>query len=227
MNRLTLVALASASVVVISGCDTLNSALNPRTETVEYYRIYNIETTAKIKPVIDAAFKGLSYTTTPQVQRNIPTWSELPDEPGRFQLKEIFNENSNIGRLMMASGSGAPKVASCKGAIWTAVANRDAGDNGATLYACLWPYKKGYHLDMYATFSKRSGGLKEFSRQLAYAMTGTPEQWVEKMLLDAPREIRKATGATVTIIEAYPEVSDTTWLDTGSAIEDKSEGEKF
>lgn len=225
MIRLSLVALAS--VAVLSGCNSLNSALNPRTETVEYYRIYDIETTAKIKPVIDAALKGLSYTTTPKVQRNIPNWSELPDKPGRFQTQEIFNENSNLARLMMASGSGAPKVATCKGAIWTAVADRDGKESNAKLYACLWPYKKGYHLDMYATFSKQSGGLKEISRQLAYAMTGTPEEWVEKMLLDAPREIRKATGAKVTIIEAYPEVGETTWLDTGDAIENKSEGEKF
>lgn len=184
-------------------------------ETVEYYRIYDIQTTAKIKPVIDAALKGLTYMNTPRVQRHIPKWKELPAEPGRFTTQDVFGGNSTFARMIAASGGSMRKMAVCDGAVWTAVADRDGTDSGAKLYACLWPYKGGYHL------------LKELSRQAAYAMVGTPEQWIEKMLLDAPREIRTQTGAKVTIIEADPEVGTTTWLDEGTAIEDKSEYNKF
>ena len=226
-KTLLVAATAAAAVTALTGCNTVNNLLTERTETVEYYRIYDIKTDAKIKPVVDAALTGLTYTTTPRVQRHIPTWKELPDEPGRFSTADVFSSNSNFARLMASAGSGIPKVATCDGAVWTAVANRDTTTHGAKLYACLWPYKGGYHLDMFATFTKVSGGLSELSRQASYAMVGTPEQWVEKMLLDAPREIRKATGAKVTIVEAYPEVGETTWLDEGDAIEDKSTNGKF
>ena len=56
---------AAAAVVSLSGCDSVNNFMNERSETVEYYRIYDIKTDAKIKPVADAALKGLTYTTTP------------------------------------------------------------------------------------------------------------------------------------------------------------------
>ena len=228
MMHKTLLALATTvALASLTGCDTVNNFMNERLETVEYYRIYDIKTDAKIKPVADAALKGLTFTSTPKVTRHIPTWKTLPEEPGRFTTTDMFSSNSNLARLMASSGTQA-KVAVCNGAVWTAVADRGSSSDGAKLFACLWPYKGGYHLDMFATFTKRSGGgLAEISRQAAYAMVGTPEQWVEKMLLDAPREIRNQTGAKVTIVEAYPEVGETTWLDAGTAIEDKSQNEKF
>lgn len=226
-HKTLLVVAAAAAVVPLSGCDSVNNFMNERSETVEYYRIYDIKTDAKIKPVADAALKGLTYTTTPKVTRHIPKWKTLPDEPGRFETADMFNSNSNLARLMASSGAQS-KIATCDGAVWTAVADRGSSSDGAKLFACLWPYKGGYHLDMFATFTKLSGGgLAEISRQAAYAMVGTPEQWVEKMLLDAPREIRNQTGAEITIVEAYPEVGETTWLDQGTAIEDKSQNSKF
>lgn len=224
----TLGAVATAAALLtLTGCNAVNSLVNERVETVEYYRIYDIHTDAKITPVVNAAIEGLSYTTQPRSQRHIPAWSELPEKPGRFKLKNMLNPDSGLARMMAASGQTMGKIADCEGAIWTAVADRDSKESGAHLYACLWPYKGGYHLDMYATFMKRSGSLTEVSRQLAYAMVGTPEQWVEKMFMDAPREIRKKTGAEVTLIEAYPEVGSTTWLDEGDAIKDESKNNKF
>jgi hypothetical protein len=49
---------------------------------------------------------------------------------------------------------------------------------------------------------------------MASAMVGTPEEWTEKTFLDIVRSIRDATGAEVNLVEGYPELSGTPWLDS-------------
>lgn len=115
----------------------VNHILTERVETVEYYRIYDIKTNTKIKPVIDAALKGLTYTTTPRVQRHIPKCRQLPAKPVRFTTQDVFSGNSTFARMVAASGGSMPKMVICDGAVWTAVADRDGTDSGAKLYACL------------------------------------------------------------------------------------------
>ena len=81
------------------------------------------------------------------------------------------------------------------------------------LTACIFQYKDGYHLDLYAVFTKQEGGLFQVSRDMANAMVGTPEEWTEKTFLDTVRSIRAATGADIALLEAQPELSGTPWLD--------------
>ncbi len=163
-HKTLLVVAAAAAVVSLSGCDSVNNFMNERSETVEYYRIYDIKTDAKIKPVADAALKGLTYTTTPKVTRHIPKWKTLPDEPGRFETADMFNSNSNLARLMASSGAQS-KIATCDGAVWTAVADRGSSSDGAKLFALLVAVQRRlsprYVCNFHQAFGRRSG--RDFS----------------------------------------------------------------
>ena len=117
----------------------------------------------------------------------------------------------------LAAGGGGLgfRMATCEGAVWTAKAQRTvSGSNNLNLTACLFQYKGGYHLDMYAVFTKAEGGLMQISRDMANAMVGAPEEWTEKTFLDVVRNINKAIAADVTLLEAQPEISGTPWLDS-------------
>ena len=143
----------------------------------------------------------------------IPKSATLPDTPGRFAVVNPF-EGSKFAMLAGGAGSLGFQMATCDGAAWSAKAVRDvAGSNKLNLTACLFQYKDGYHVDMYAVFVKNEGGLYQISRDLAHAMVGTPEEWTEKTFLDVVRSVHAKVDAKVTLLEAQPEVSGTPWLD--------------
>ncbi len=129
-------------------------------------------------------------------------------------------EGTRLGALAGAGGTVGFRIATCDGAIWTARAQRTTGD-AANLHltACLFPYRDGYHLDLYAIFSKKEGGLMEISRQAAWAVVGTPDQWTEKTFLDTVRTIRAKTGADISYLEGQPDVVGTPWLDDGAKVQ--------
>lgn len=207
--------LIIVACLILSGCGTINNSLVEKSKSVEYYRIFDIKTEASRYIVADAASNGLGKNVNDaQEARPIPTESEPPTKPGRFKLEDPF-KGSRLGVLASGAGNIGFKVATCDGAVWSAKAIRDIdGDSNLTLTACLFEYKGGYHLDLYAVFGKTEGGIMEISRKMAHAMVGTPEQWVEKTFLDIVREIKKQTGAEITFVEGYPAPSGTPWLDT-------------
>ena len=205
MKRLSLLTLGVASVMVLTGCNAVNSALSTKVDTIEYYRIYDIKTKADVETVSEAIKEGLSNNANPTTKRNIPT-GEIPNKPGRFKIESAFKD-SNMGALMnMYGGQRGMRMAVCDGAIWTATADRNVTDAPVKVYACLWQYKGGYHIDMYAQLQKTSGGLYEISRQAAYAVVGDPEHWTEKTLLDPIREVSNIPGTKVKLLEAYPKI---------------------
>jgi len=53
---------------------------------------------------------------------------------------------------------------------------------------------------------------------MASAMVGTPEEWTEKTFLDIVRQIKKDTDADIKLLEGYPVLQGTPWLDNGEAI---------
>jgi hypothetical protein len=81
------------------------------------------------------------------------------------------------------------------------------------IVACLYPYKTGYHLDMYAAFSKQEGGWLAWPRRATGLVLGTPEKYAEKTMLDLVRTIRETTKAQVALVEARPDVTGTPWLE--------------
>lgn len=217
MKKSGLIVIAVAAAT-LSGCGSVNNALVEKTQTVEYYRIFDIATKAQRADVITAASNGLGQNTnSAQETTPIPNFAEAPEKPGRFQLVNPF-AGSKLAAFAAANGASL-KMASCDGAVWTAQALREVeGSNSLKLTACLWEYQGGYHLDTYATFKKETGGLMQLSRSMADAMVGTPEEWTEKTFLDIVRQIRSETGAEISYLEGYPKMQGTPWLDTNEAI---------
>lgn len=123
-------------------------------------------------------------------------------------------EGTRIAALAGGAGSLGVRVTTCDGVSWTAKAERRIqGSNALNLTACLFQYKDGYHLDLYAVFTKQEGGLMQISRDMATAMVGSPEEWTEKTFLDIVRSIKAQTGANIALLEGQPELTGTPWLD--------------
>lgn len=109
-------------------------------------------------------------------------------------------------QLAAAQNGGAElKVAKCDGAAWTSKAVRNiSGSSNLTLYSCLYRYRAGYNLDLYAVFSKSSGGLNGVLQSGADAIVGTPEAWVNKTIVDTVRAIEQAAGTRGVHLEGQP-----------------------
>ena len=201
-------------VAILAGCGTANSYLADRTSTVEMYHIFDIKTTASTAVMAKAAVDGLSRNTN-SVDSKTPLQigATVPAEPGRFALVDMGAKLAGTGlgdMLQMASlqgGSISMKSAVCESAVWTAKAVRHVtNSNNLTLYACLYKYTQGYHLDTYAVFRKTEGGIVQVSRDIAFKLVGTPEEWVNKTIWDMVRAMEAAGNAKMTRLEGQPEL---------------------
>lgn len=203
----------------LAGCGTTNNYLAAKTKTVEYYRIFDIKTSASRQAIAKAASDGIGRNVNnAQEATPIPSTTEVPARSGRFKLVNPY-EGTQLAALASAAGGLGFRIATCEEAVWTAKAHREvAGSDNLNITACLFQYKGGYHLDLYGVFTKREGGLMQLSRDMASAVIGTPEAWTEKTFLDIVRTIRVKTGAEIALLEAQPEVSGTPWLDSGEDV---------
>ncbi|HEX9174054.1 MAG TPA: hypothetical protein VF861_15500, partial [Telluria sp.] len=205
MMKSSMMALAVAAAV--AGCSTTGGSnmLASTTKTVEYYRVFDIKTEAAAQAVAQAAATGISRNVPDAtVATPVPSSAEVQDQPGRFKM---------VDPASAAPGAPLARSPSCEGATWTArAAPRVRGGQDMNMVACLFPYKKGYHLDMYAVFTKQEGGWLKWPRTLTGAIIGTPEKWTEKAMLDVVQSIRDTTGAEVALVEAKPQVAGTPWV---------------
>jgi hypothetical protein len=215
MKKLALVVPAFA---VLAGCATGNSYLANRSTTVEMYHIFDIKTKASTGIVVKAAADGLAQNTSDIHQVTpLQMGKTVPVEPGRFVIEDIgaklAGSNTGMSAMMqmaaMQNGGVSIKAAKCDDAVWTSRAQRTiAGSSNLTLYSCLYKYQAGYRLNTYAVFNKTEGGLYQVSRTIANSLVGTPEQWVNKTILDTVAAIEKASGAKAVHLEGQPELTD-------------------
>ncbi len=216
MNKIALVLVPV--IAALTGCGTGNSYLANRHTTVEMYHIFDIKTTAATSVVTKAAADGLTRNTNDLNQVTpLQMGKTVPVEPGRFVIDDIgarlAGSNSGMGAMMqmaaMQNGGVSIKAARCDDAVWTSRAQRSiAGSSNLTLYSCLYKYQAGYRLNTYAVFKKTEGGVYQVSRNIASTLVGTPEQWVNKTILDTVRAIENATGAKAVRLEGQPELND-------------------
>jgi hypothetical protein len=213
MNNFKL-AIAVVFAVALTGCAAANSYLADRNSTVEMYHIFDIKTAANTATVAKAASDGLSQNTN-QIDENTPLQigKSIPNEAGRFSITDLSTKlgGTGMGALMqmasMQGGGISLKAANCDGAVWTSRAQRTiSGSSNLNLYGCLYKYKSGYHLDTYAVFQKKEGGLYQVSRNIANSIVGTPEEWVNKTIMDMVRSIETRAHAKVTHLEGQPEL---------------------
>jgi hypothetical protein len=195
-------ALAAIAAVGLCGC----AGLTPTVEVSSGYAIFDIQAGPDAGPRITEAVKVALQKNTSQVQitHGIPP-SPLPEKAPRFQLVSPF-KGSQLGALAAASGS--LQLPACEGAILTANA-RDTSmsrhGEGTTFFACVMPYQGGYALNVYTTFTKASGAFN--AATLAATMTrtvaGDSSQFIPRTIAQMVDGV-KATGASVTLVEAYP-----------------------
>ena len=203
---LTLTVIAAASV--LTGCNALNTQLANRTESVEMYHIYDIRTAADTSTIAKAASNGIAQNTN-SVRTALPLQlgKTIPVEPARFKLEDPYS-------AMKVPGLLPTKVAVCNDAVWTAIAKRSTpGSSELTLYYCLYRYRAGYNLDLYATFQK-SSGVNQLPNALAEQLVGTAESWVNKTIVDTVREIERVPGTRVVHLEGQPEIAELPAVDS-------------
>jgi hypothetical protein len=195
------VMIAAVVGTALAGCSTgAGEMFASRDRTVEYVRVFDIKTEAPRPAVLHAASEGISRNIlNATLATPLPETADVLDQPGRFKLAET---------------PGAARGPNCEGASWTAQARPDVrGTPDMHIVACLYPYKTGYHLDMYAAFSKQEGGWLAWPRRATGLVLGTPEKYAEKTMLDLVRTIRETTKAQVALVEARPDVTGTPWLE--------------
>jgi hypothetical protein len=188
-----------AVLAALAGCKTADgqSRLASHDTTVEYYRVFDIRTEAAVPVVAQAASAGVGRNLKDAVV-NTPEGVQVAKQPGRFKMAD----------------KGSAAGASCEGAAWTAkAAPKVRGGDNMNVVACLFPYKGGYHLDMYTVFTKPEGGWLYWPRRIGGTLLGTPERFTDDTMLEVVRTIRESTGAAVTLVEARPGLSGTPWLE--------------
>jgi len=195
-------AALAAALALLGGCKTdSGDRMAAHDTTVEYYRVFDLRTEAAPAAVAKAASAGINRNVKDAVIA-MPDNVQVTEEPGHVR---------------MVDASTAPAAGpTCDGAAWTAKATpRVRGGDNMNVIACLFPYKSGYHLDLYAVFTKPEGGWLYWPRRLGGAILGTPERYTENTMLDVVRAIRESTGAQVTLVEARPALQGTPWLEPG------------
>jgi hypothetical protein len=203
----------AAAAALVAGCSSTNggsggggaNTLASREATIEYYRVFDIKTEAPPETVAKAASNGINRNVK-DAQVSTPAGVQVTDLPGHFKIADP---------TAAPPGTAVEKGPSCDGASWTAkAAPQVRGSNNMNLVACLFPYKSGYHLDMYAVFTKQEGGWLAWPRRVTGMVLGTPEKFTEATMMDLVRAIRE--GANVSLVEAKPNLAGTPWLEPGA-----------
>ena len=188
----------------IAGC----AGTTPTRELSAGYAVFDVKAGPDIAPsrIAEAIKVALQKNmSSVQITNGIPP-SPLPEKAPRFQLVSPF-KGSNLASLAAASGQNL-QVPTCEGAILTANA-RDTSmsryGEGTTFFACVMPYQGGYGLNVYTTFTKASGAFSAatLGATLARTVVGDSSQFIPRTIA-AIVDSLKATGATVTMLEAYP-----------------------
>jgi hypothetical protein len=204
-----------SALSTLAGCTTADgqSRLASHDTTVEYYRVFDLRTDAPVPTVAQAASTGISRNLKDAVVTT-PEGVQVAEQPGRFKMADPGSKPAEPAAPGAGAVSSAVASPNCEGAAWTAkAAPRVRGGDNMNVVACLFPYKGGYHLDMYAVFTKPEGGWLYWPRRLSGTILGTPERFTDDTMLDVVRAIRASTNAEVTLVEARPVLSGTPWLE--------------
>jgi len=194
---------AVAAALVLAGC----GSTTPTREISSGYAIFDVKAGPGVghAQLAEAVKVGLQKSTSRvQIVNGIPP-SPLPETAPRFKLVSPYS--GNMAALAAASGQSV-QVPTCDGAIVTARAAdtsmREYGE-GTTFFVCLMPYQGGHALNVYTTFTKASGAFSAatLGATLARTVVGDTSQFIPRTIGTIVDSV-KATGSTVTLVEAYP-----------------------
>jgi len=194
---------AVAATLALAGC----ASTTPTREISSGYAIFDVKAGPGVghAQLAEAVKVGLQKSTSRvQIVNGIPP-SPLPEKAPRFKLVSPYS--ANLAAMAAASGQSV-QVPTCDGAIVTANAAdtsmRQYGE-GTTFFVCLMPYQGGHALNVYTTFTKASGAFsaETLGATLARTVVGDTSQFIPRTINNIVESV-KATGATVTLVEAYP-----------------------
>ena len=195
--------LCAALVAALFGC----ASTTPTREVSSAYAIFDIKAgpevpASRIAEAVKVALQ--QYASEVRIVNGIPPYP-LPEKAPRFQLVSPFK--GELAALAAASGQQV-QVPSCEGAILTANASDTSHakyGEGTRFFACLMPYQGGYALNIHATYSKASGAFSAatLGATLAREFVGDTSQFIPRTINGIVTGV-KATGASVTLVEAYP-----------------------
>ena len=187
---------------ILAGCGGMGTRT---TETISSYAIYDIspssgttagQITKSIKTTLTQSMSSVNISS------GIPS-APLPDKPGRFQLSNPF-KGSALGALAGQAGL----IPTCDGALMTATSRDSAmssyGEN-TMFFLCLLPYTSGYHLDIYVSFTRKSGGFSTstMAATLMRPLTGDSSKFIPRTIQKIVTGIEE-TGARSKLVEQYP-----------------------
>jgi len=189
------------AVLSVSAC----ASLTPTRETTEGYRIYDLKNVSSLSSLAVSLKSVMQENSDKSVFANGIPASPAPETAARFQLKNPFANATGMGALLAAQNGGF-KVPSCEGSPFTASTrdNFDGAEN-TTFFICLQPYKAGYHLDIYYSFTKTSGGFspEALGKALAQSVAGDSSQFIPRVISQL-EEAAKKSSTKVSLVESYP-----------------------
>lgn len=205
--------LILAVSAVLAGCGSISNSLADKTTQIEYFRVYDIKTSASATTLGRAASDGIGKDINDmQSVYPIDTSGEIPIKPKHMELKNPFS-NSSFAALVSNAGNIGFKIATCEGAAWTSTSQRDFnGSFGHSLTLCLFPYQGGYQLDMYGVLTEKSGIFNP-DRYVSDALLGSPRKFMEKAFYDTLASIHHTEpNADITFVRGEPQPGPLPWV---------------
>lgn len=197
MYRIITAAAVFASLV---GC----SSLTPTQQKESSFVIYDVQPSSLNRSQFLDALTGAvkKHQSQVRVTRDIQT-GELSDNPGRFTLKDPY-AGTNLGAMMSASGQ-SMKMPMCDNSILTLASGRSgASGDQTTFFLCVMPYKAGYSVNIYATYTSTSGGVSvdALGSALAKSIVGDNSQFIPRAMNEV-RTASESVGGKVVIVDSY------------------------
>ncbi|WP_440056643.1 hypothetical protein ACSLBF_21265 (plasmid) [Pseudoalteromonas sp. T1lg65] len=193
--------ITALTVLTMAGC----ASLTPTKERFEGYKIYDIKTTysssltSKLSSSLKSAMQGNADSV--RFENSLPP-ATLPNDAARFELVNPFANAKGLAALAGAS----VKIPSCEGSVIEATSNDSfAGAEDTTFFTCLMPYKDGYKMNIYYSFTKVSGGFSSqaLGRALAQSVVGDSSQFIPRTIA-ALEEAVTSNGVKLDLIDSYP-----------------------
>lgn len=192
-------AIAVLALFLIAGC----SSMTPTQKTEASFVIYDVQPVSINRDqFLDAITQAVQKNQQQvRVTRDIQT-GELSDNPGRFVLKDLF-ANSSFGALMAANGQSMKKPV-CDNPVLTLASGNSSASGDTTFFLCVIPYKSGYSVNIYSTFSSSSGGISvnALGAALAKSVVGDSSQYIPRAMNEV-RTASESVGGKVAIIDSY------------------------
>jgi hypothetical protein len=187
--------------LILAGC----ASLTPTKERFEGYKIYDIKTdySSRLTSKLSSSLKTAMQENADSVkfENNLPP-ANLPDNTARFELVNPFANSKGFAALAGAS----VKVPTCDGSVIQATSHDSfVGTENTIFFTCLMPYKAGYKMNIYYSFTKVSGGFssKALGRALAQSVVGDSSQFIPRTIAALENAIT-SNGVGIDLVDSYP-----------------------